>query len=526
MTVVQRLAQARYRLSPERSGLSVQARVILMLVTMGVLVITGALVTSVLLDRTSRATRQLTEQIEPGRAEAFRLQTALLDQETGMRGYAITADRRFLEPYERGLAAEQQSVRRLTALVGGQDELAEDVAALRAAALAWRTTYAEPLLASIRPGSPKDQDTASELRGKQAFDHVRTLFDAQSRHLQAASDAGKAGLARVQQVRDRVLAAMLGAFLVTGVALAVLMQHTVARPLSALAAAARKVASGDFDHHIPLHGPGDIRAVAADVESMREHIVAELVTTRRQRQELDQRARELARSNADLEQFAYVASHDLQEPLRKVASFCQMLEQRYDGELDERATQYIHFAVDGAKRMQSLINDLLTFSRVGRPQHTHRERLSLDLPLDAALDNLGAVLDDAGAIVERPEALPEISGDLSQLTMLWQNLVSNAIKFRDPARRPKVRITCSLLADSQPPAWELRVADNGIGIPRQYADRVFVIFQRLHSRDAYPGTGIGLALCKKIVEHHGGHIWIDEARAEGATLRFTLPRPP
>ncbi|WP_246610378.1 sensor histidine kinase [Nonomuraea rhizosphaerae] len=511
------------RLMAAGSGLGVHSRVILVLSVMGFLVVVGAAVTSVLLDRTTRATRQLVEQVEPSRAEAFRLQTALVDQESGMRGYAITADRRFLEPYQRGLAAERQSTLRLAALVKGDDGLTADLEALRRAADAWRGTYAEPLLAAVEPGSPKEQDKAIELRGKQAFDQIRALSGRQNRDLQAASDAGKAELLDAQRTRDQVLAGMLAAFLLTGVALAVLLQRTVARPLRTLAAAARHVASGDFDHHIPVRGPGDIRAVAGDVESMREHIVAELVTARRQRAELDERARELARSNADLEQFAYVASHDLQEPLRKVASFCQILEQRYAGKLDERGVQYIHFAVDGAKRMQSLINDLLTFSRVGRPKDTHRQRLSLDLPLDAALDNLTAALEDTGAVVERPQALPEVSGDLTQLTMLWQNLVSNAIKFRHPDRPATVRITCAAWSESGPPAWEIRVADNGIGIERQYADRVFVIFQRLHTRDAYPGTGIGLALCKKIVEYHGGRIWIASDRTEGTTLCFTLP---
>ncbi len=234
---------------------------------------------------------------------------------------------------------------------------------------------------------------------------------------------------------------------------------------------------------------------------------------------LDTQAAELRRSNGELEQFAYVASHDLQEPLRKVASFCQLLEKRYSDKLDERGLKYIEFAVDGAKRMQVLINDLLTFSRVGRATDV-RVPVPLGQPLDAAVTALSAAVEETGAVVERPGPLPEVMGDPTLLGMLWQNLIGNAIKFRAPDRAPVIQVTAAAQPDGN---WQIGVADNGIGVPAEFADKIFVIFQRLHGRDAYPGTGIGLALCKRIVEQHGGQMYLDTTYEGGTRIYFSLP---
>jgi len=250
---------------------------------------------------------------------------------------------------------------------------------------------------------------------------------------------------------------------------------------------------------------------------MRVLIVRELADTERARQELDSRSRELARSNSDLEQFAYVASHDLQEPLRKVASFCQLLQRRYQGQLDERGDQYIEFAVDGAKRMQVLINDLLAFSRVGRRSG---EAVVVDTAelFNTAVGNLEPVIADTGAEVTQ-SGLPEVRGEASLLTAVFQNLISNALKFRGE-NPPVVRVSAERDGDE----WVFTVADNGIGVEPEYADRIFVIFQRLHPKNAYPGTGIGLAMCRKIIEHHGGRIWLDtDSGGSGSRFRFTLP---
>jgi len=233
-------------------------------------------------------------------------------------------------------------------------------------------------------------------------------------------------------------------------------------------------------------------------------------------EELELRVQELARSNGELELFAYAASHDLQEPLRMVSGFVQLLGKRYKGQLDADADEFIGFAVDGVTRMQRLINDLLAYSRVG-------SRGGELLPTSAgeaahqALTQLQAAVDETGARVSIGD-LPEVNADATQLTQLFQNLIGNAIKFHGDAP-PEVKVE----ARAQGSEWLFSVADNGIGVDPQYAERIFVLFQRLHSIDKYQGTGIGLALCKRIVERHGGRIWLESEPGEGSTFWFTLP---
>ncbi|HEY9657197.1 MAG TPA: ATP-binding protein, partial [Allocoleopsis sp.] len=241
-----------------------------------------------------------------------------------------------------------------------------------------------------------------------------------------------------------------------------------------------------------------------------------------QAQLLEQETRqreELSRSNTELQQFAYIASHDLQEPLRMVTSYLQLLQRRYQNKLDSNADEFIGFAVDGAARMKRLINDLLAYSRVG----THGkvfERVDCNAVVQRAIDNLKIAITESNATITY-DALPEVMGDASQLLQLFQNLLSNAIKFHGTVP-PLIHIH----ADSTTDAWQFSVQDNGIGIEAQYAERIFVIFQRLHRQSDYPGTGIGLAVCKKIVERHGGQIWMESQPEQGSTFYFTLPRLP
>ncbi len=233
-------------------------------------------------------------------------------------------------------------------------------------------------------------------------------------------------------------------------------------------------------------------------------------------QDLVAKTADLVRSNRDLEQFAYVASHDLQEPLRMVTSYTQLLSRRYKGQLSSEADEFIGFAVDGAVRMQALINALLAYSRVdsrGRPLAV----CDLNAVLDHALDNLKLALEESEASIVRGE-LPRVMGDPIQLMQLLQNLVGNAVKFRAKDRPPVVTVAAERAGD----LWRIRVSDNGIGIDPQYFDRIFVIFQRLHTKEEYPGTGIGLAMCKRIVERHGGTIEVASAPGNGSTFTFTL----
>ena len=508
--------------------LTVQGWFFLALSLMVLLVVIGTAIGANLLSRTADVTDDLLQRVQPAQTEAYRLQAALVNQETGIRGYAIAADKQFLAPYTNGKQDEAHSAARLREQLRDRPQLLAGLRAVERGAADWRRTYAEPLAAAVTPGRPHAVDQSTVDSGKHDFDRLRTLWAAQNADLARAVKEGRAHLAHQRTVRDTVLSGMVAAFLLTGVALAVLVRLLVTRPLEALSKASEQVAAGDFAHRITGDGPVDLTAVAGAVEGMRRRIVAELDASRekeevlgRQAAELDAQAVELRRSNAELEQFAYVASHDLQEPLRKVASFCQLLEKRYGDKLDDRGLQYIDFAVDGAKRMQVLINDLLTFSRVGRLDDT-RERVGLGQALDKALRNLAAAVEESDARIDQPGTMPEIVGDPTLLTMLWQNLVGNALKFRHPDRAPHVTVTCDPDPEN-PGMWLLCVADNGIGIPEEFTDKVFVIFQRLHSRDAYGGTGIGLALCKKIVEHHGGRIWIDSRVGEGTRFCFTLP---
>jgi light-regulated signal transduction histidine kinase (bacteriophytochrome) len=226
---------------------------------------------------------------------------------------------------------------------------------------------------------------------------------------------------------------------------------------------------------------------------------------------------ELERSNRELEQFAYVASHDLQEPLRMVSSFTQLLAQRYGDQLDQDAHDFIGFAVDGANRMQRLINDLLMYSRVGTrggplaPTDSHSA-------LGRSIVNLRTLIEESGAMVTNDE-LPMVLADDGQLGQVFQNLVANGIKFRRPGEPPRIHVSARKDRDE----WVFEVTDNGIGIEPDFHSRLFVIFQRLHPREEYAGTGIGLAICKRIIDRHGGRIWLESEPGKGSTFFFTLP---
>jgi len=224
----------------------------------------------------------------------------------------------------------------------------------------------------------------------------------------------------------------------------------------------------------------------------------------------------LERSNKDLEQFAYVASHDLQEPLRMISSYTQLLERRYKNKLDQDAQDFIHFAVDGANRMQKLINDLLDFSRISIHDASFR-LVDTHEVLGHVVSNLQHLISSSNTIITN-EDLPTVYGNDSELLQLFQNLVENGIKFRKKTEIPIIHISCETKDD----VYEFSFRDNGIGIDMQYHDRVFIIFQRLHSREKYSGTGIGLPICKKIVEKHGGKIWFESATDLGTTFKFTI----
>ena len=232
--------------------------------------------------------------------------------------------------------------------------------------------------------------------------------------------------------------------------------------------------------------------------------------------ELEKRAVELERSNADLQQFAYVASHDLSEPLRMVTSYVQLLERRYGEKLDSDAHEFIDFAVDGVNRMQRLIDDLLAYSRVGTSEY-RQEPIAVKALVEDTLRGMRATVEESGAIVTIDD-LPTVVGDAGQFRQLFQNLIGNGIKFVEDGQ-PRIRIS----AERDGQVWRFAVSDNGIGIDPQHADRIFAVFKRLHGRDAYPGSGIGLSICKRIVERHHGRIWVERNEGGGSRFCFTIP---
>ena len=364
-------------------------------------------------------------------------------------------------------------------------------------------------------------------------------------------------------LRERLVATGVILVLALGTAfvISLRLQRTVAEPILALARIARTVSEkNDFTVRASLHAEGEIGILTTAINQMlsgiqeRERSLKEFasalqeeVSERKKAEEqlrvlnatlelrVARRTEDLQRSNRDLEHFAYIASHDLQEPLRSVGSYVQILAQRYQGQLDAHAHEFVGFIVEGVKRMETLIHDLLAYSRVG----TRTEPLvpvDCESALQAALADLHTAIEESGATIAH-DKLPIVVANAQQLSQLFQNLIGNAIKFRRE-EPPRIRITArrvtlQVLEAISPPEsvrgalragdWLFGIQDNGIGIAPEYRDRVFVIFQRLHSRARYSGNGIGLAICKRIVELLGGRIWLDSAGGEGSTFRFTLP---
>ncbi len=482
-----------------------------------VLAFTAAIaVTLTTLNETREAREYIIEVIDPMVLHTLEMSTAMTTEESSIRGYGRTNEPSYLAEYNQARVAETAAGNALQAFIPRVPEVAADLAHLRSAIDDWRLAYADAI---VRDVPSKGRETASGYADVNniRFGAVRSAFATQQQHLEALHRTGSERLEKGWNTFYRALIVLVALLVLAAVLFTLLVRLVVIRPVNRLAAQVRAVAQGEFDRSLTVHHPAEMAELSGHVDAMRRRIVREWRTATQAKRALEDQAVELRRSNGELEQFAYVASHDLQEPLRKVASFTQMLEQRYGDQLDDRAKQYIKFAVDGAKRMQLLINDLLDFSRVGRVS-TEREPIAVSEVYEAAVGNLAARIEDSGAVITHDE-LPTVNGNRLLLTQLFQNLIGNAIKFR--SEEPPV-IHIGVRRDGS--VWEFSCSDNGIGIDTKYADRIFLIFQRLHPRDVYPGTGIGLALCRKIVEYHGGRIWLED-RKPGTTFRWTLEAP-
>ena len=460
---------------------------------------------------------EVVDRWDPASMAAQEALAATVNQETGVRGFALGRDEAFLEPYDRYLELEDEAQDDLRRLLRGDDELLGLLDDFENAADDWHDTIADPVIEQVRAGEPGGAEALGTPEALESFDRIRAaasvLIDEIDQRREDNTDSR-------ERAFNRVWAAVgFGTVVLGGAALLLWrgLRRSVLGPIDDLAAQTRVIAGGDLNRHIVPDGPAEIVDLGRDVDVMRAQLAAEIARVEQARVRLERRGTDLARSNADLEQFAYVASHDLSEPLRKVTNFCQLLERQYGDQLDDKARQYIGFMVDGAKRMQVLINDLLAFSRVGRSTEGF-----VDVDLDQALDQALATLDDPirqGGVEVTREPLPTVPGDPTLLAALMQNLLGNAVKYRSDDRPQRITVSSEQVGDMV----RVTVDDEGIGIDHQYAERIFAIFQRLHLRDQYGGTGIGLALCRKIVDFHRGRIWLVEKAGPGARFQFTLP---
>jgi signal transduction histidine kinase len=537
------------------SDWSLSARIIALCLPAVVLLTLLAAGAAITVNYNSDQLSVLLNQIGPLRTNTQQLEVQMLNQETGIRGYAVESSQAALQPYTDGVMQEKALVSQMRHLAADRPEVRADLAAAESAIATWQATVAQPVIDAVRAG---DGPTALALIGPDSrgqFDAVRARLDTMANDVTALRDRGVSDVQRSSHAVVWSLIASGIVIVIAGFVLALLLRMMVRNPVARLAERVRQVAAGDYNQTVDVAGPPEVAGLGADVEEMRHRIVADLRVVQLANEavenanaelgsanarlgsantllgaaiaqlelanaQLESQAVDLQRSNQDLEQFAYVASHDLQEPLRKVASFCQLLQRRYAGQLDERADQYISFAVDGAHRMQRLINDLLKFSRIGRVTSDFSD-VDLGAVVAAAAEANDDALARADGAVDAAD-LPTIRGDEGLLVGLFANLISNSIKFHRADTPVRIRVTAVELDDE----WQITFRDNGIGIDPDYADKVFVIFQRLHARDAYPGTGIGLAVAKRIVEYHGGRIWVDTNVDEGAAICFTVRTAP
>ncbi|MEV4349430.1 ATP-binding protein [Actinoplanes sp. NPDC049596] len=503
---------------------TLRRRVVALCIAVGLLLSGLGVYAAITAASNNRQLDDVLNRASPMRAAGESLNTAYVDQETGIRGFAISGKESNLKPFTEGRAEEQRRITQIEGYLHPEDtEIRQALDVVKQRADVWHRELADPVIATIRADGPLAGQQRINAASSAQFDDLRAAIQLMQDDIQVlrmrSADAAKESSRTMVAIQIAAAAIII----LAGALLLLLLDRLVTRPVVELAGQVREVADGDYERHIESTGSPELASLADDVDGMRQKIAAELTEVREARTQIewinDQlkiQAEELTRSNRDLEQFAYVASHDLQEPLRKVASFCQLLQRRYSGQLDERADQYIAFAVDGAQRMQRLINDLLAFSRIGRLTGGFTE-VDLDRVLPEVKSQLEARAGEDGEITWTD--LPTVEGEEPLLTTLFVNLIGNSLKFRRPDVPPVIKVS----AERDGKEWRINVRDNGIGIEAEFADKVFVIFQRLHARDAYEGTGIGLAIVKKIVEYHGGRIWLDLEVEEGTSIYFTLP---
>ena len=428
------------------------------------------------------------------------LQTALLNVETGIRGYALSSNTSYLEPYTQG----NKDVNLALAQLGTDINFKTEVKPLEAEVRTFVQDWAVRSIEVIKQGGfDRSGQLAVISEGKTLLDILRVRL----KNIFAGSEQRRTAL-RLENGQFTQLVVVLPLVVLVLVLIGFFLLRLgllrfVLEPVEHLRVATASLAAGEVAVRVHIQSDDELGELAR--------------TLNRSAEILKERNVDLLRSNRELEQFAYVASHDLQEPLRMVSSYTQLLKKRYAGQLDAKADQYIEFAVDGANRMQRLIQDLLAFSRVG----THPLELTdtdLNTVLAEVVQNLKLALEDSGGEVV-VQNLPQVCADRGQVSRVLQNLVGNGLKFQREGVAPVVQISARAAGSM----WEISVKDNGIGIEPGYFERIFIIFQRLHTKEQYSGSGIGLAVVKKIIERHGGKLWVESSSGEGSTFHFTLP---
>ena len=437
------------------------------------------------------------------------LETSLVNLENGVRGFVASGRERLLEPFRTARRTYPAQAERLSRLVadepGQQAAVREITEGINDYVLLW----ALPLVGLAEDRRDVAQSVLATGTGRERLESLRAdLADLFARERSVAAMRERRAERRSSTA---VRLGLIGMGLVALVAIGMwfALRRAILRPVERVSAATRAVADGDLTVHVPADREDEIGTLARSFNDMTDALL-------RSREELDSRTRELERSNHDLEQYAQMASHDLQAPLATIDLYLRLIERRLPDASQEEMEQLLEGIGGSTDRMRSLVRDLLHLARVGRGE-PRREALDSSVVLNRALEDLAGPISDRGAnVVSGP--LPVVQGDPGQLGLLFQNLVGNAIKFSDH-EAPRVVVTASVEGNHA----RFAVRDNGIGIDPKHAERIFQPFQRLHGEDRYEGTGIGLAICQRIVTHHGGRIWAESRVGNGSTFLFTLP---
>ncbi|MBB5234065.1 sensor histidine kinase [Deinococcus budaensis] len=446
--------------------------------------------------------------------------------ENGQRGFVITGDETFLQPYERGRLALEDDLRELEAR-SVTDLQRRNIGRIRALTRAWNERAGQPEIAARRSSLEGAAALVEGSDGRRLLEEARSVLGEmrtnENARLRAAVAASTATLSRVQ------LLTVAGLLLSTALLILAALRtaHTLSRSAAQLMVGAEAIAAGEYGARLPPLPLRELNELGGQFHRMADAVQSRERALEEAGQALRASNEELSRSNRELEQFAYVASHDLQEPLRTISSYTELLARRYHGQLDARADQYIGFTTAATARLKNLIQDLLAYSRVRQSQRPLTEVDTAAL-VEGVIQDLHAEVEASGATVERGP-LPTVQANPDLLRHIFLNLLGNALKFRAEGRPPQVRVWAEpevgRREDGGAAGWAFHVQDNGIGIEPQYFERIFGVFQRLHGMDEFPGSGIGLAVARTAAERHGGQFRVQSTPGAGSTFTFTLPPP-